>query len=220
MRHWATRGQHQYLTFLVGDEMFGIGILNVREILEYGHVTSVPMMPPFVRGVINLRGSVVPVIDLAARFGREPATIRRRTCIVICELEHEGEEQALGVVVDAVSEVLDIPAGEVEPPPAFGARIRNDFISGMGKVDGKFVILLELQNVLAVEEMAMLATMAEDSAGKGGAYARWPGDECNWRSVSMPSASFSAGWPRSPASICRRRRRSWSPAGWRSAFMP
>lgn len=150
----------QYLTFSLREEMFAVGIQRVREIIEYGSVTTVPMMPGFVRGVINLRGSVVPVIDLSARFGRAPSTIHRRTCIVIIEIEHEGQQQELGVVVDAVSEVLEIPAAEIEPAPAFGARIRADFISGMGKVGGRFVILLNVDKVLAVEEMAMLADVA------------------------------------------------------------
>lgn len=154
----------QYLTFSLGQEMFAVGILNIREIIEYGSVTTVPMMPTFVRGVINLRGSVVPVIDLAARFGRPPCEITRRSCIVIVELESEGERQELGVVVDAVSEVLEIPDTEIEPAPAFGAKIRTDFIAGMGKVNDHFVILLNMNNVLAVEEIAMLAQLNENEA--------------------------------------------------------
>jgi purine-binding chemotaxis protein CheW len=147
----------QYLTFLLGSEMFGIAILNIKEIIEYGSITNVPMMPGFIRGVINLRGAVVPVVDLAARFGRGAAGITRRSCIVIIEVESDGGKQDLGVVVDAVSEVLEIPQSEIEPPPSFGAKIRPDFISGMGKVKDKFVILLEAKNVLSVDEMAVLA---------------------------------------------------------------
>ncbi|WP_421683095.1 purine-binding chemotaxis protein CheW [Stutzerimonas urumqiensis] len=160
----AVADNQQYLTFSLGEEMFAVGIQRVREIIEYGNVTTVPMMPRFVKGVINLRGSVVPVIDLSARFGRGVGAIHRRTCIVIIEIEHDGAQQELGVVVDSVSEVLDIPATEIEPAPAFGARIRADFISGMGKVGGRFVILLNVDKVLAVEEMAMLTELAE----KGG----------------------------------------------------
>lgn len=154
-----TDEQRQYLTFSLGQEMFAVGILHIREIIEYGNVTTVPMMPSFVRGVINLRGSVVPVLDLAARFGRAPCEITRRSCIVIIELESEGEQQELGVIVDAVSEVLEIPGTEIEPAPAFGARIRTDFIAGMGKVNDSFVIILNMNNVLAVEEIAMLAQL-------------------------------------------------------------
>src|SRR5690554_909493 len=151
----------QYLTFSLSKEMFAVGIQRVREIIEYDNVTTVPMMPRFVKGVINLRGSVVPVIDLSARFGRGVSEIHRRTCIVIIEIEHENTEQELGVVVDAVSEVLDIFSNEIESPPAFGANIRADFISGMGKVNGRFVILLNVDKVLAVEEMAMLTSLAD-----------------------------------------------------------
>ena len=146
----------QYLTFSLSGEMFGLGILNVKEIIEYGSLTEIPMMPAFIRGVINLRGSVVPVIDLAARFGGAQTTIGRRTCIVIVEIQEEDMRQDIGIVVDAVSAVLDIAAGDIEPPPSFGTRIRADFIQGMGKVAGKFVILLNIDKVLSVEEIAAL----------------------------------------------------------------
>ena len=151
-----TEEQQQYLTFLLGGEMFAIGILNIKEIIEYGSLTTVPMMPEFIRGVINLRGAVVPVIDLSARFGRNQSSITRRSCIVIIEVQTEGEKHDVGVVVDSVSEVLEIPATEIEPPPTFGAKIRADFIEGMGKVSGKFVIILNVDRVLSVEEMAMI----------------------------------------------------------------
>lgn len=157
----------QYLIFLLVDEQFALSIQQVREIIEYENVTTVPMMPAFVKGVINLRGSVVPVIDLASRFGREPREIHRRTCIVITEVEHEGQLQELGVVVDAVSEVLEIAADEIEPPPPFGARIRNDFISGMGKVKDRFVILLNAGKVLGMDEMATLADLRHGSGSDG-----------------------------------------------------
>ncbi len=146
----------QYLTFLLGGEMFAIGILNIKEIIEHGSLTEVPMMPDFIRGVINLRGAVVPVVDLLARFGRKRAEITRRTCIVIIEVDTDGEKHDVGVVVDAVSEVLEIPAGEIEPAPSFGAKIRADFIQGMGKVNGKFVIILSVNNVLSLDDLAML----------------------------------------------------------------
>lgn len=146
----------QYLTFLLGGEMFAIGILNIKEIIEYGNLTEVPMMPEFIRGVINLRGAVVPVVDLSARFGRKRTGITRRTCIVIIEVEADDGTQDVGVVVDSVSEVLEIPSGEIEPAPSFGTRIRADFIAGMGKVNGKFVIVLSVDNVLSLDDLAML----------------------------------------------------------------
>lgn len=154
----------QYLTFSLGGEVFALGILNVKEIIEFGNVTEIPMMPAFIRGVINLRGSVVPVIDLAARFGGKATKISRRTCIVIVELEtSEGVEgkQDLGVIVDAVNEVLEIPRADIEPAPSFGAKIRADFIQGMGKVEGRFVIILNVERVLSTEEIAMLARVGE-----------------------------------------------------------
>ena len=159
--------QLQYLTFLLGGETFAIGILNVKEIIEYGNVTTVPMMPDFVRGVINLRGAVVPVIDLAMRFSRPASPITRRSCIVLIEVEAEGEQYYIGITVDAVNEVLEIPGSEIEPPPTFGAKIRSDFIGGMGKIEGKFVIILDADKVLSVDEMASL-TNVDNLVSAGG----------------------------------------------------
>ena len=157
----------QYLTFTLGGEMFALAILNVKEIIEFGTVTEIPMMPGFIRGVINLRGAVVPVIDLACRFGGQPTQVARRTCIIIIELVEGDQKHDIGVMVDAVSEVLEIAAAEIEPPPAFGARIRADFISGMGKVGGKFVIILDIGRVLSVEEFALLTQFADSEAEAG-----------------------------------------------------
>jgi len=118
-------------------------------------------MPAFIRGVINLRGAVVPVVDLAARFGGKASEVQRRTCIVIVEVEQEDAKLDIGIMVDAVSEVLEIQASDIEPPPSFGAKIRADFIAGMGKVAGKFVIILNIQRVLSVDEMASLASVSQ-----------------------------------------------------------
>ena len=160
----ADSGSVQYLTFLLGGEMFAVGILNVKEIIEYGNITEIPMMPAFIRGVINLRGSVVPVIDLAARFGNPRSEAGKRSCIVIVEVADTANggdlHHDIGIMVDAVSEVLEIPAGDIEPPPSFGARIRADFIFGMGKVGGKFVIILNVERVLSVEEIAQLSELS------------------------------------------------------------
>ncbi|MCE3264569.1 MAG: purine-binding chemotaxis protein CheW [Pseudoduganella sp.] len=149
--------EHQYLSFRLGAEAFALGILSVREIIEYGGVTDVPMMPPCVRGVINLRGAVVPVLDLASRLGRGLSTIGRRSCIVIVEMGVAPEQQVIGLLVDGVNAVLDIEAGQIEPPPGFGAGLRNDFITGIGKVNGKFVIVINLETVLNVPEIAAMA---------------------------------------------------------------
>jgi purine-binding chemotaxis protein CheW len=118
------------------------------------------MMPACVRGVINLRGAVVPVMDLLARFGKPPSASTKRSCIVIVEAAHAGERQVIGLAVDAVNEVLDIAPADIEPPPAFGARIRSDFIHGMGKVKGKFVILLDLDHALTMDELASSGGLA------------------------------------------------------------
>jgi purine-binding chemotaxis protein CheW len=154
----------QYLTFTLGGEMFAVAILNVKEIIEYRTVTEIPMMPGFIRGVINLRGAVVPVIDLSCRFGGKATEVARRTCIIIIEMTEGDVKQDIGVMVDAVSEVLEIAAGEIEPAPTFGAKIRTDFISGMGKVNGKFVIILEVDRVLSAEEIAMLTQVGDNSS--------------------------------------------------------
>jgi purine-binding chemotaxis protein CheW len=160
----------QYLTFSLCGEMFAVAILNVKEIIEFGSLTEIPMMPGFIRGVINLRGAVVPVIDLSCRFGNKPTQVARRTCIVIIELNENNQRHDIGVMVDAVSEVLEIAASDIEPPPTFGAKIRTDFISGMGKVAGGFIILLNIDKVLSVEEIALLtntAGAADATAGGG-----------------------------------------------------
>jgi len=153
--------QRQYLTFVVGGEAFAIGILHIKEIIEYGQLTEVPRMPVFIRGVINLRGAVVPVIDLKACLGKSTSEITRRSCIIIVEVDYEDEKHDIGVLVDAVSAVLEIPSGDIEPAPAFGARIRADYIAGMGKVDGKFVILLNIGAVLSLDDMAALAGVGD-----------------------------------------------------------
>jgi purine-binding chemotaxis protein CheW len=154
----------QYLTFMLGGETFGIGILCIKEIIEYTGLTEVPMMPPSIRGVINLRGAVVPVLDLAVRFGKQPGDVTKKTCVVIVEIRTNDQRHVMGVVVDAVNAVLKIAENEIEPPPSFGAKIRADFIEGMGKVNGKFVILLNVGQVLSSEELGALSQAAQATA--------------------------------------------------------
>ncbi len=146
----------QFLTLTLGDELFALPIEHIREIIEFGGLTEIPLMPSFLRGVINLRGAVVPVIDLSVRFGRERTAIARRTCIVIVEVEQDGSTQLLGIIVDAVNEVLTVEPRQVEPRPAFGARIRADFIAGILNQNDKFIVILEIQQVLSVNEIADL----------------------------------------------------------------
>ncbi len=153
--------RQQYLTFSLSGETFGMNILNIKEIIEYGHLTEVPMMPAFIQGVINLRGSVVPVVNLAVRFGKDAVPVGKRTCIVIIEAGSEDEPQDIGVVVDTVNAVLEIAPGDIEPPPNFGARMRTEFIAGMAKVEQRFVILVNVQRVLSIDDMATLGSLSE-----------------------------------------------------------
>jgi len=147
--------EKQYLTFMLGGEMFSISILSIKEIIWYANLTEVPMMPACIRGVINLRGAVVPVMDLCTRFGKPSTPVVKSTCIVIVELPNAtGDTQAMGVVVDSVQAVLEIPTSEIEPAPNFGAKIRADFIEGIAKVSGKFVILLNVNKVLSIDEIS------------------------------------------------------------------
>jgi purine-binding chemotaxis protein CheW len=151
----------QFLTFMLSGETFALGILRIKEIIEFGDLTKVPMMPPFIRGVINLRGRVVPVVDLSARFGRGESRIARRTCIVIVEAGGEGnaDRQDIGILVDAVNEVVEIAGVDIEPAPAFGAHLRPEFIQGMAKRNGRFIILLAVDQVLSISEMSHLGQM-------------------------------------------------------------
>ncbi len=148
----------KYLTFALGREHFALNILCVREILEYEAPTDVPMMPDFVRGIVNLRGAVIPVIDLAVRFGRAASAPTKKTCIVIIETQAHGEPQVFGTVVDSVSEVLEIPAAEIEAVPDFGMSLRTDFVQGVGKVNNKFVVILNVDAALSMDEMTSLVT--------------------------------------------------------------
>jgi len=150
----------QYLTFMLNGETFGIGIMSVREIIEYGTLTQVPLMPACICGVINLRGSVVPVMDLATRFGRQSAPVTKYTCIVIVEMEQPDGLQVIGMRVDAVNAVLGISPEDIEPAPRLGTHIRADFIAGMGKAGEKFVILLKADSVLSIDEISALAELS------------------------------------------------------------
>jgi len=151
---------HQYLTFFLAGEEYAIGILRVKEILEYDTLTPVPQTPPSIRGVINLRGSVVPVVDLGAKFGLPPSPLTKRTCIVIVEVLLEGAPTVMGILADAVSQVMDFAPGDIEAPPVFGTAIRVDYLQGMGKVGKKFVLILDVDQVLAVPELRAAEALA------------------------------------------------------------
>lgn len=149
----------QFLSFTISGTDYGLPILTVKEILQHEQPTSVPGAPPSIRGVINVRGSVVPVLDLAVKFGRAETVATKRTCILVVEAQVGRERLTLGVVADAVNEVLDLPTDAVEPPPAFGTGVRLDYLTGMGKVGKGFVLLLDVDRVVSASE-AEIASQA------------------------------------------------------------
>ncbi|HEX8824644.1 MAG TPA: chemotaxis protein CheW [Archangium sp.] len=146
----------QYLGFSLAGEMYAIELLRIREIIEHVPVTRVPGMPPAVLGVINLRGRVVPVVDLAVKMGLGPRPITRWTCFVIVEALMDGERTTLGLLADSVSEVLDLGPGDIEPPPAFGTRAPVGYLRGMGRQEQRFILLLDLDRLLSADELLSL----------------------------------------------------------------
>jgi len=150
----AVEMSNQYLTFTLDDEVFALEIAKVREVLEFNGVTKVPRTPEFMRGVINLRGSVVPVVDLKRKFGMGATERTVDTCVIITEVELEGDRAILGTLADSVQEVLDLEPGQIEPPPRMGTRLSTEFIRGMGKRDEQFLILLDIDKVFSADELA------------------------------------------------------------------
>lgn len=146
----------KYLTFMLADEEYGIGILKIKEIIGMMPITTVPQTPEFVKGVINLRGKVIPVIDLRLRFGMDPIDYSERTCIIVVEIQGEAETVLIGSVVDTVSEVLNIKGEDIEDTPAFGSKLDTDYILGMAKMEGSVKILLDIDQVLNAEEITSL----------------------------------------------------------------
>jgi len=146
----------QFLTFTIGSEHFGMDLHQTREIIEYAGITQVPLMPKFISGVINLRGEVVPVIDLSVRLGRDAITIHKRTCVIVVELHSFEQHCVLGLLADAVNEVIDLPISEIEDAPAFGAKIRAEFIQGIAKKGDEFIVLLDAEKTLSPIELAYL----------------------------------------------------------------
>lgn len=154
---------NQYLTFNVAGEPYGVTVLKVTEIIDCVALTFVPGLPHWIRGVLNLRGAVVPVIDLAAKFGLAATVLTARTCVVMVELEHEGERLVLGVMADSVDQVVELRPDQILPPPTFGAKVRADCIAGMGSSDGPFVVLLDIDRVLSSSEI-LSAIQADEAA--------------------------------------------------------
>jgi purine-binding chemotaxis protein CheW len=151
--------QQQYLTFFLEDEEYAISIQRVKEIIEYTAVTKVPKVPEWIHGVINLRGSVVPVVDLAVRFGLEERAVTKTTCIVIVEVEQDSERTVMGVIADAVNQVIDLARKDIEEPPAFGTRVRLEYLFGMGKLGKKFALILNIDRVLSTAELLTISTL-------------------------------------------------------------
>lgn len=145
----------QYLTFQLGEEVFALGVSNVREILEFTTVIKVPKTPEFMRGVINLRGSVVPVLDMRLKFGLTRTEKTVDTCIIVVEVSFEGENTIIGALVDSVQEVFDLEPDQVEPAPKIGTQLKTEFIKGMGKRDDHFIIILDIDKVFSSEELAV-----------------------------------------------------------------
>jgi purine-binding chemotaxis protein CheW len=150
----------KYLTFSLNEEEYGIGILKVKEIIGMMPITSVPRTPPFVKGVINLRGKVIPVVDLRLKFSMESIDYTERTCIIVVEIETQSTTVLIGIVVDAVSEVLNIKEKEIEETPAFGTSLDTDYILGMAKIEGGVKILLDIDKVLNAKEIQLLEKTA------------------------------------------------------------
>jgi purine-binding chemotaxis protein CheW len=156
----------QYLTFKLEDEVFALDITQVREVLDYTTVTKVPRTPEFMSGVINLRGSVVPVVDMRLKFGMSKTEKTVNTCIIIVEIDVEGERIVLGALADSVQEVIELGPESIEPPPRLGARLKTEFIMGMGKRDDHFIIILDIDKVFSTDELTLvMKTEGEPAAG-------------------------------------------------------
>jgi len=149
----------QYLTFAIGGEQYAVGVTHVREIVGYDAPTRVPGTPPWIRGVVNLRGLVVPVVDLAVKFGRPESEVTRRTCVVIVELPLNGERATMGVMADAVSQVVELTPADIQPPPSFGMSVRIEYLLGLVTTEKTFALLVDIERVLAAEEV--LAAIAQ-----------------------------------------------------------
>lgn len=162
----SINGTRQYLTFRLGDEVFAIDVANVREILEYTTVTKVPKTPDYMKGVINLRGSVVPVLDMRQKFGMEGIQKTIDTCIVVVEVSYDNEEIVIGALVDSVQEVFELEAENIEPAPRIGTHVKTEFIKGMGKKDERFIIILDSSKVFSAEELAQVAQIEENRPEK------------------------------------------------------
>ncbi len=157
-------GTTQYLTFKLGDEVFALDIGKVREVLDFTTVTKVPQTPDFMRGVINLRGNVVPVMDMRLKFGLSRTEKTVNTCVIITEIDVDGETTVVGAMADSVQEVLDLEPEQIEPPPRIGAKLNTDFVMGMGKHNDQFIMILNIDKVFSCEDLTSVKDMGELAA--------------------------------------------------------
>ncbi len=155
--------EDQHLTFDLSGEELAVPVLNIREIIRYGKLTRMPMVPEFIEGVINLRGSVVPVINLSSKFGLKKIDSDKRTCIIIMEVEMGDESVVMGVVVEKVLQVIAIPDDTIEPSPTLGANIQTNFIKGMARIEDGFIVILDISRVLSIDEIAVVSNMHQGS---------------------------------------------------------
>lgn len=164
MTELTPNGPGQYLTFLLAGEEYGLPILQVREIITYQPITRVPSAPKAIVGVLNLRGAAVPVADLTRTFGLPQRPVTRQTCVVIVDVHHDGELTSVGLLVDSVRQVLELSPEEIRPPPAFGTPVRQEFLRGLGQLAQRFVLLLEAERVLSLEELRGASSLARDAS--------------------------------------------------------
>ena len=155
-----------YLTFTLDEEDFAVDVINVREVLDFTNVTKVPRTPDFMKGVINLRGSVVPVVDMRIKFGLEEAEATVDTCIIVMEVDMEGEATVIGALADSVKEVFQLDPANIEPPPRIGTRLETEFISGMGKYNDDFIIILDVNQVFSADELVVFKEAMDSPAAK------------------------------------------------------
>ena len=157
----------QYLTYKLGDEIYALDIGKVREVLDFTSATKVPRTPDFMRGVINLRGSVVPVVDLRLKFGMTATEKTVNTCVIITEVTVDNDTTVLGALADSVQEVIDLSPADISPAPKIGTRLRTEFIRGMGKRDDRFIIILDIDKVFSSDELALVQATEPDAASAG-----------------------------------------------------
>ncbi len=179
----------QYLTFMIGGEEYAISLLKVKEIIEYDTVTHVPKTPEWIRGVINLRGSVVPVIDLAVKFRQTPSVAGKLTCIVITEVQSGDEAAVMGIMADAVRQVIDLKPQDIEEPPAFGTRVKVDYLLGMARAGKKFCLLLDTEKVLSTDELLELPDAVEQPSGNSQPDVEVPLDPVPRETSATPASS-------------------------------